>query len=126
MSDSMPQRIQRKRTRGWRMPPDTVYVGRPTRWGNPFYPGSGMSMGGVTENGSLIFPCATRARCVHWYAIRLEDIRQVRPEEIDALLAPLRGKNLACWCPLIDTDGQPVPCHADVLLRLANERRECA
>ena len=30
-------------------------------------------------------------------------------------LAPLRGKNLACWCPLDQ------PCHADVLLELANE-----
>ena len=31
-----PIRIQRKRTKGWRMPPNTVYVGRPTIWGNPF------------------------------------------------------------------------------------------
>ena len=31
-----PQRIQRKRTKGWRMPKDAVYVGRPGRWGNPF------------------------------------------------------------------------------------------
>ena len=33
----------------------------------------------------------------------------------------LRGKNLACWCPLTDKDGNPVPCHADVLLELANK-----
>ena len=32
----MPERIQRRRTRGWRMPVRAVYVGRPTRWGNPF------------------------------------------------------------------------------------------
>ena len=32
----MPKRIQRKRTAGWRMPENTVYVGRPTRWGNPY------------------------------------------------------------------------------------------
>jgi Domain of unknown function (DUF4326) len=31
-----PKRIQRKRTKGWKMPPNTVYVGRPTRLGNPF------------------------------------------------------------------------------------------
>jgi hypothetical protein len=30
-------------------------------------------------------------------------------------IEPLRGKDLACWCPLNQ------PCHADVLLRLANE-----
>jgi hypothetical protein len=32
----MPKRIQRKRIKGWRMPENAVYVGRPTRWGNPF------------------------------------------------------------------------------------------
>lgn len=31
-----PRRIQRRRTKGWRMPEGAVYVGRPTRWGNPF------------------------------------------------------------------------------------------
>ncbi|MBK7274882.1 MAG: DUF4326 domain-containing protein [Actinomycetales bacterium] len=31
-----PQRIQRQRTKGWRMPEGAVYVGRPTKWGNPF------------------------------------------------------------------------------------------
>lgn len=34
------RRIQRKRTRGWRMPSGTKYVGRPTKWGNPYPPGS--------------------------------------------------------------------------------------
>ena len=32
----MPKRIQRRRTKGWRMPPGVVYVGRPTIFGNPF------------------------------------------------------------------------------------------
>lgn len=36
-------------------------------------------------------------------------------------LAPLRGRDLACWCPLVDDAGQPVPCHADVLLERANQ-----
>jgi hypothetical protein len=36
---------------------------------------------------------------------------------------PLRGKDLACWCPLVDKDGNPVPCHADVLLKIANEEQ---
>jgi hypothetical protein len=31
-----PKRIQRKRVKGWKMPPNTVYVGRPSKWGNPF------------------------------------------------------------------------------------------
>ena len=32
----MPDRIQRKRTKDWKMPVNAIYVGRPTRWGNPF------------------------------------------------------------------------------------------
>lgn len=32
----MPKRIQRKRSKGWRMPAGAVYVGRGTKWGNPF------------------------------------------------------------------------------------------
>lgn len=39
---------------------------------------------------------------------------------VEEIRAELAGKNLACWCPLVDTDGNPVPCHADVLLELAN------
>jgi len=87
-----PQRIQRKRTRGWRMPPATVYVGRPTRWGNPF----------------------TGPEAVTLFQQRLHDERKLQPDRFEALLAPLRGKHLACWCPLDQ------PCHAEVLLALAN------
>ena len=72
------------------MPPNTVYVGRPSRWGNPF---DATNMGAV--------PAVLRFEC-----------------EVAPLLdvEPLRGKNLACWCSL--TSGEP--CHADVLLRRAN------
>lgn len=31
-----PTRIQRKRTKGWKMPEGAIYVGRPTQWGNPW------------------------------------------------------------------------------------------
>ena len=31
-----PQRIQRRRDKGWRMPEGAVYVGRPSPWGNPW------------------------------------------------------------------------------------------
>ena len=37
-----------------------------------------------------------------------------------SLWRPLRGHDLTCWCPLEDSDGRRVPCHADVLLELAN------
>ena len=84
----MPVRIQRKRTKGWKMPPNTVSVCRPGKWGNPF----------TFANSGHVHP-ALRFAC-----------------EVAPLLdvSPLRGKNLACFCPL-DQD-----CHADVLLELAN------
>ena len=88
------RRVQRIRTRGWRMPPNTIYVGRPTRWGNPFKIGA---------HGS-------RAEVVIKYRAWLMQELAIRPD----FLAPLREKNLACFCRL------DVTCHADILLELAN------
>lgn len=69
-----PKRIQRMRTKGWRMPPNTVYVGRPTKWGKPF-----------TKANSGVASPTVRFGC-----------------EVGPLLdvGELRGKNLACWCSL--------------------------
>lgn len=85
---SAPVRIQLRRTKGWRLPENTVKVDRSTRWGNPW---TAENSGGVPP--VLRFACETAP---------LMD------------LSPLRGKDLACWCPLDQ------PCHADVLLELAN------
>jgi len=72
------------------MPPNTVYVGRPSKWGNPF------PVTSVTHlDDSLLF-----------FRQWLEDKIAQNPKFLD----PLRGKDLACWCPL----GKP--CHADILL----------
>lgn len=90
----MAVRIQRKRTKGWRMPKDAVYVGRPTIWGNRF----------TMDDGLTRQECVDRFREMvnrgGWWA--------VNPQRHS------RGKDLACWCRL----GQP--CHADVLLEIAN------
>lgn len=92
MSDA-PKRVQLRRTKGWRMPPNTVKVCRPGPWGNPF---------SVAEYGSRL--------AVFNYKVRLRGLI-----DIGALdLTTLRGKNLACWCQLDQ------PCHADVLLEIAN------
>ena len=90
----MPKRIQRKRTRGWKMPENTVYVGRGSRWGNPFRVVDG-------NNGIAIS--------------RFNDWLKFHPDSfmIDIALE-LKGKDLACWCPLDQ------PCHADILLEIAN------
>lgn len=87
----MPIRVQRKRAKGWKMPPDTVYVGRGTIWGNPFH----------RENTGSVHP-AVRFAC------------EIAPLLTPEVLRPLRGKNLACWC------GPEEDCHADTLLRIAN------
>lgn len=123
-----PQRIQRKRTRGWRMPEGAVYVGRPTRWGNPFVTGSRVSIAGVQHDG-LVFDCfeitLTAENAVDAYRdvmdVRLTDSDSEHPDDVAWVqewrqaLQTLRGRDLACWCPL------SAPCHADVLLELANQ-----
>lgn len=117
----IPKRIQRKRIKGWKMPKNTVYVGRPGYYGNPF-----------TEE-----ICGTKERAVMLYELCVKD------EQLKGLTFPmtkkelkasnkkwkdfadmpsipiiqtfLKGKHLACWCKIGD------PCHADILLKLANE-----
>jgi len=83
------------------MPEGAVYVGRPTKWGNRFRIDEGF----------------TRDEVVAEYRRFLED-----PEITELVKHELAGKDLACWCPLVDKDGNRVPCHADVLLEIANPR----
>lgn len=112
---SGPVRIQRQRTKGWRMPEGAVYVGRPSRFGNPyvhndpavavqafreflagefrFIPGLGLANGYGAQGRAESFAMYARTR-------------------------ELRGKNLVCWCK------PGSPCHADVLLELANAPAE--
>jgi hypothetical protein len=105
-----PQRIQRRRTKGWRMPEGAVYVGRGSRWGNPY------RVGEVTRLTGPGAPCkANAADVVRMYRHLLEGAHMG-----DSFWKPIRGRDLACWCPLVDGQGNPVPCHADVLLDLAN------
>ena len=93
---STPQRIQRKRTAGWRMPYNTVYVGRPTVYGNEF------------DHRKI-----GRENAVTEYRAWLEQHMQAHTY-MESHVKALRGKHLACWCPLNQ------PCHADVLLEIAN------
>jgi len=97
-----PIRIQRKRTKGWRMPPNTVYVGRGSKWGNPFR---------LPDNPRLTGADAVIAVELFDHCAKLPAQKMWR----ERVRLELRGKNLACWCPL------DKPCHADVLLRIANK-----
>lgn len=92
-----PKRIQRKRTKGWRMPANTVSVTRPGRWGNPFK---------FDENSDAAW-CVCRFRDWLLFSEQGQFVAKAARRE-------LRGKNLACWC------AEDQPCHADVLLQIAN------
>jgi len=76
-----------------------VYVGRPSRWGNPFATADEFRVW-IERAGFVLID--------RWVRIRLD-------------LWRLRGKNLVCWCPLLDKNGNHHPCHADILLALANK-----
>lgn len=75
------------------MPLGSIYVGRPTSWGNPF----------------IIGPDGNRAEVIEKFRVYIS----TRPDFQTAIKAELQGKDLICWCA-------PLPCHADVLLEIAN------
>lgn len=120
----MPSRIQRRRTKGWRAPEHAVYVGRPTRFRNPFRLVEAPHGGFVvvfSGNGAGAGTFATKVDARR-YATDAFRVWINQPEQADQLRlfrALLHGRNLMCWCPL-PADGEPDHCHATVLLRLAN------
>ena len=75
-------------------PRGSVYVGRPTKWGNP------IRLAGEDSRDAVIR--------------EYEEYLASRPDLVAAAKAELRGRSLVCWCA-------PKACHADVLLRVANE-----
>ena len=91
----MPQRIQRRRTKDWKMPKNTIYVGRGSQWGNPF----------IVGINSTATECIEKYR--HWLNTNKDSLN----------LEFIRGKNLSCWCSLDDE------CHADILLEESNKGR---
>lgn len=90
MAEALEHRIWNKRTES--PPPEAIYVGRPSRWGNPY------------KIGKL-----SRQEAVDRFEMLLED----SPDRQADVYAELRGKDLVCWCA-------PLPCHAEVLMKVAN------
>ena len=117
---AVPIRIQRKRTKGWRMPEGTVYVGRPTLFGNPIVINNRCTPKEAVKAYRFLLT-ASQSKIAD--AIIHED-RSPAPfgglgmivwrQKVRRELPKLRGKNLACFCSLDQ------PCHADVLLKIAN------
>lgn len=100
-----PVRVQLRRIKGWRLPPNTVVVSRPSVWGNPWP---------VGQWGPLGRKAPDAVGAVGLFRDMMADFSLRYEVGYPAELAALRGKNLACWCPLDQ------PCHADVLLEIAN------
>jgi hypothetical protein len=105
---------------------EVVYVGRPTKWGNPYIvvelsederEGDGRAWRVLSPEGSQVscefLSKSDAAQCaVEWFREAIVDpVLSYEPDFFE----PLRGKDLCCWCPV----GQP--CHADVLLEIAND-----
>jgi len=105
---SKPVRIQLSRKKGWRMPPNTVRVARPGKWGNP------CKVGDYRGYGARDAAEDYRLWIQRDLTVRSFENACGKPPTVAEIQAALRGKNLACWCPLSS------PCHADVLLDIAN------
>lgn len=122
----MPERIQRKRTKGWRMSEGTKCVTRPSRWGNP-YPaeifGLERSLRLFRDSATGFWvPDVTLSDELHAEAYRRHCEWRRRFDGMhpaEAARLELRGFNLACFCPLPPA-GEPDRCHAQLLLTLAN------
>jgi hypothetical protein len=83
--------VQNARTVG-RSGANAVYIGRPTKWGNPFVMG---------RDGNRVEVILKYEKWICDQPNLLADLHE------------LTGKNLICWCA-------PDPCHGDILLKLAN------
>jgi hypothetical protein len=111
-----PRRIQLTRIKGSRLPANTVKVDRSTRWGNPFHThGDGYPMDRAAAVAAFEHHLTTSGAFLTGARFPVTTLADIRTQ--------LRGKNLACWCPLPDL-GEADLCHGAVLLRLANEPTE--
>lgn len=129
ISDSTePCRVQLSRRKGWRMPPNTVKVDRSTPYGNPWKRRQHQDAVKLSTGEWMLLPVRMS------FAGAVDRFRRWMKGEFGRTIGPidhplyglvmcpgepfkasdLRGKNLACWCPLDQ------PCHADALLELAN------
>lgn len=112
-----PLPIQLSRMAGWRMPPNTVSVARPTVFGNPFRAGRHFSADTAISLHRTWLEAETAEEL--GYTGTAAEMLNARRAEVMRRLPELRGKNLACWCPC------PAPyerdrCHRAILMELAN------
>jgi hypothetical protein len=116
-----PQRIQLRRTRGWRKPEGAIVVARPSKWGNPW---SAADFAPPPDKPDLwldvAYACFVQLiEDRRWALANFEDPYEHEVEgcypTLEEIRAELRGHDLCCWCP----PGRD--CHADLLLEIANQ-----
>ena len=112
--EATPKRIQLRRSKGWRMPANTVKVDRTTIFGNPFSVEQHGHSGSVRMYQLWLEWKLPDGAFPDWAMAMLMTKRQMVLER----LPTLQGKNLACWCPLPEP-GEADICHAAVLLEIA-------
>lgn len=117
------RRIQRKRTKGWRMPPNCVYVGRPSPHENVWKIGASLNdrmmpwvLDAANRCGITIGKPMSRSQVVAMFREQFEANKDSFLSKL--LLDKLRGKTLCCWCRLDQ------PCHADVLIEYLDKMEE--
>jgi len=137
----MPQRIQRRRTKGWRKPPNSVIVDRTSKWGNPFWIQGDMIYCDASHRRKILSPWVIydlglnaqwpnketmpiEKQVTNLYMEWVLHILPLRAYEgngivrpclftLDDILQELHDKDLVCWC------GPKEYCHADILLMFA-------
>jgi hypothetical protein len=118
-----PKRVQMSRQHPWRADnPDAVIVARPSKWGNPFKVVRDDDDNWDVRHDGITFDYAASKEDALELAVEIFALEIAPTASIDGIQYPLYvdierelgGKDLACWCPLDQ------PCHADVLLVLAN------
>lgn len=93
--------------KAWQKPTEnTVYVGRPSEWGNPF---------SHLDSTLAEFKVKDRDEAVTKFEEYLIE-KMKNPEYKAKLIRELKGKDLMCWC-------HPANCHAEVLMKYANEEQ---
>jgi len=137
MTTRASKEIQRMRSKGWQSPPHTVYVGRPSMWGNPFivrpslYKNKWIVLFEETPLSEHKTKLEAQTEAVRLFEKWFDDsIAEIGTELYEfrkrygwkgfqlAAVAPalLHGKNLSCWCKLNE------PCHRKIILRYANKQ----
>lgn len=125
------KRIQRKRIKGWKKPKNSIIVDRTSKWGNPFKLEGDMIYCDASHRRKILSPWVCFNEHLYskedgimqvidlyknWVTGSMDDGQIVRPPlfTIEDIKDELRGKDLICFCPI------NTPCHADILLEIAN------